>query len=134
MRLIDHVIAGGTGGAVPARKSPVFDPNTGAVQAEVALGDAAMLDRAVAAAEAAQPAWAAQLAHHAQPAPEGLPRLDNRVFAATVADLLGYGGATAYPSLGAPQDAPEPLLGGQPYRARAQANACDVRAQGGPLH
>lgn len=87
-----------------------------------------------AAFRAAQPAWAAQLAHHAQPAPEGLPRLDNRVFAATVADLLGYGGATAYPSLGAPQDAPEPLLGGQPYRARAQANACDVRAQGGPLH
>ena len=85
-----------------------------------------------AAFRAAQPAWAAQLAHHAQPAPEGLPRLDNRVFAATVADLLGYGGATAYPSLGAPQDAPEPLLGGQPYRARAQANACDVRAQGGP--
>ena len=59
MRLIDHVIAGGTGGAIPARKSPVFDPNTGAVQAEVALGNAAMLDRAVAAAEAAQPAWAA---------------------------------------------------------------------------
>ncbi|MFN3517761.1 MAG: aldehyde dehydrogenase family protein, partial [Novosphingobium sp.] len=59
MRLIDHVIAGGTGGTVPARKSPVFDPNTGAIQAEVALGDAAMLDRAVAAAQAAQPAWAA---------------------------------------------------------------------------
>ena len=59
MRLIDHFIAGGTGGTVPARKSPVYDPNNGTVQAEVALGDAAMLDRAVAAAQAAQPAWAA---------------------------------------------------------------------------
>ena len=46
MRLIDHFIAGGTGGVAPARKSPVFDPNTGDIQAEVALGDAAMLDRA----------------------------------------------------------------------------------------
>ena len=59
MRLIDHFIAGGTGGVVPARKSPVYDPNNGTVQAEVALGDAAMLGRAVAAASAAQPAWAA---------------------------------------------------------------------------
>ena len=59
MRLIDHFIAGGTGGAAPARTSPVYDPNNGTVQAEVALGDAAMLDRAVAAASAAQPAWAA---------------------------------------------------------------------------
>ena len=59
MRLIDHFIAGGTGGAAPTRKSPVYDPNNGTIQAEVALGDAAMLDRAVAAASAAQPAWAA---------------------------------------------------------------------------
>jgi malonate-semialdehyde dehydrogenase (acetylating)/methylmalonate-semialdehyde dehydrogenase len=59
MRLIDHFIAGGTGGVAPARKSPVYDPNNGTVQAEVALGDAAMLDRAVAAASAVQPAWAA---------------------------------------------------------------------------
>jgi len=59
VRLIDHFIAGGTGGVAPTRKSPVFDPNTGDIQAEVALGDAAMLDRAVAAAQAAQPGWAA---------------------------------------------------------------------------
>ncbi|WP_292923852.1 aldehyde dehydrogenase family protein, partial [Novosphingobium sp. SCN 63-17] len=58
MRFIDHLIVGGSGGA-PARKAPVFNPSTGAVQAEVALGDAALLDRAVAAAQAAQPAWAA---------------------------------------------------------------------------
>ena len=58
MRQIDHFIVGGSGGA-PARKGPVFDPNTGAVQAEVALGDAATLERAVQAALAAQPAWAA---------------------------------------------------------------------------
>ena len=58
MRLIDHFIVGGPGGA-PARKSDVFDPNSGGVQAQVALGDKAVLDRAVAAAQAAQPAWAA---------------------------------------------------------------------------
>ena len=58
MRQIDHFIAGGTGQAA-GRKSPVFDPNSGAVQAEVALGDAALLDRAVANAKAVQPAWAA---------------------------------------------------------------------------
>ena len=58
MRQIDHFIVGGSGGA-PVRKGSVFDPNTGAVQAEVALGDAAVLERAVQAALAAQPAWAA---------------------------------------------------------------------------
>ena len=59
MRLIDHVIAGGTAGLVSARRSPVFDPNSGAVQAEVVLGSSDALDRAVAAAQAAQPGWAA---------------------------------------------------------------------------
>lgn len=58
MRQIDHFIVGGSGGA-PARKGPVFDPNTGAVQAEVALGTPDTLERAVQAALAAQPAWAA---------------------------------------------------------------------------
>ena len=37
----------------------MLDPNNGGVQAQVALGDKALLDRAVAAAKAAQPAWAA---------------------------------------------------------------------------
>ncbi len=59
MRLIDHFIAGGTGGSAARRTGQVFDPNSGAVQASVALGDAAVLDRAVAAAQAAQPGWAA---------------------------------------------------------------------------
>jgi len=58
MRFIDHYIAGGAGGA-PSRKGEVLDPNNGGVQAEVALGSAETLDRAVAAAQAAQPAWAA---------------------------------------------------------------------------
>jgi malonate-semialdehyde dehydrogenase (acetylating)/methylmalonate-semialdehyde dehydrogenase len=58
MRIIDHFIAGqpvshGT------RTSPVFDPNSGAVQAEVRLAGADLLEQAVAAARAAQPAWAA---------------------------------------------------------------------------
>ncbi|WCT80217.1 CoA-acylating methylmalonate-semialdehyde dehydrogenase [Novosphingobium humi] len=58
MRLIDHHIVGGTAGAT-GRRSPVLNPSAGEVQAEVALGDAALLERAVAAALAAQPAWAA---------------------------------------------------------------------------
>ena len=58
MRIIDHFLAGGPAGA-PSRTGEVFDPNEGVVQAHVALGDAAVLDRAVAAAQAAQPAWAA---------------------------------------------------------------------------
>ncbi|MGJ3628201.1 aldehyde dehydrogenase family protein [Sphingomonas sp. MMS24-JH45] len=41
------------------RTSDVYDPNTGKVQASVALGTQADLDRAVAAAQAAQPGWAA---------------------------------------------------------------------------
>ncbi|HEY6869542.1 MAG TPA: aldehyde dehydrogenase family protein, partial [Novosphingobium sp.] len=59
MRLIDHFIAGGTGGLGTTRQGDVFDPNSGAVQARVTLGAADALDRAVAAAQAAQPAWAA---------------------------------------------------------------------------
>ena len=60
MRIIDHVIAGGAGGGdASAREGEVFDPNTGQVQARVRLGSQAELDRAVAAAQAAQPGWAA---------------------------------------------------------------------------
>ncbi|WP_334164005.1 CoA-acylating methylmalonate-semialdehyde dehydrogenase [Phenylobacterium sp.] len=58
MRTILHHIGG-----VPVdagdRRLPVFDPNLGRPQAEVVLGDAALVDQAVAAASAAQPAWAA---------------------------------------------------------------------------
>jgi len=57
MRTIDHFIAGSAGGGA-TRTSDVFDPNTGQVQAKVNLGAQADLDRAVAAAQAAQPAWA----------------------------------------------------------------------------
>ncbi len=42
-----------------ARKGQVFNPNTGAVQAEVAFATAKTLDAAVAAAQAAFPGWAA---------------------------------------------------------------------------
>jgi malonate-semialdehyde dehydrogenase (acetylating)/methylmalonate-semialdehyde dehydrogenase len=57
MRQIDHIIAGG-GGSTPVRFGDVFNPSTGQVQARVGLGAQADLDRAVAAAQAAQPAWA----------------------------------------------------------------------------
>jgi malonate-semialdehyde dehydrogenase (acetylating)/methylmalonate-semialdehyde dehydrogenase len=58
MRTIDHFIAGSAGGGA-TRTSDVFDPNTGQVQAKVNLGAQADLDRAVTAAQAAQPGWAA---------------------------------------------------------------------------
>ena len=58
MRTIDHYIAGQSHASGP-RHAPVFDPNTGAIQAQVRLGDATTLETAVAAARAAQPGWAA---------------------------------------------------------------------------
>ncbi|MEH3099881.1 CoA-acylating methylmalonate-semialdehyde dehydrogenase [Sphingomonas adhaesiva] len=58
MRTIEHVVAGGAAGTA-TRHGDVYDPNSGQVQARVTLGTTADLDRAVAAAQAAQPAWAA---------------------------------------------------------------------------
>jgi malonate-semialdehyde dehydrogenase (acetylating)/methylmalonate-semialdehyde dehydrogenase len=59
MRLIQHFIDGATVTETPARTGDVFDPSTGQVQAQVALGDSDLVARAVANAKAAQPAWAA---------------------------------------------------------------------------
>ena len=59
MRIIDHHIAGAGAGGGVGRRGEVFDPNSGVVQAHVTLGTAADLDAAVAAAQAAQPGWAA---------------------------------------------------------------------------
>ena len=59
MRQIDHLIVGGTGSGAGGRKGDVFDPNSGAVQAQVAFGGKAELDRAVEAAKKVQPGWAA---------------------------------------------------------------------------
>ncbi len=57
MRQIDHFIVGET--PTPTRKHRVWNPSTGEVQAEVALGDAALLARAVETARRVQPGWAA---------------------------------------------------------------------------
>ena len=59
MRQIDHFIAGKAHPGTSGRFGDVFNPNTGEVQARVALASAADMDMAVAAARAAQPAWAA---------------------------------------------------------------------------
>jgi malonate-semialdehyde dehydrogenase (acetylating)/methylmalonate-semialdehyde dehydrogenase len=59
MREVDHFIGGETVNGESGRFGDVFDPNTGKVQARVALASESELDRAVAAAKAAQPAWAA---------------------------------------------------------------------------
>ena len=58
LRSIDHFI-GGSSFASGERQGDVFDPNQGQVQAQVRLGTAAELQKAVDAAKAAQPAWAA---------------------------------------------------------------------------
>jgi malonate-semialdehyde dehydrogenase (acetylating)/methylmalonate-semialdehyde dehydrogenase len=58
LRDIDHFIAGEAFSS-SGRTSDVFDPNAGEVQAKVKLGSAADLQRAIDAAKAAQPAWAA---------------------------------------------------------------------------
>ena len=58
MRTIDHFI-GGQSYASGERTAEVFDPSQGKVQANVRLGSAADLQRAVDAANAAQPGWAA---------------------------------------------------------------------------
>src|SRR3954465_6312777 len=58
MRNIDHFIGGGVH-ASGERHGDVFDPNNGGVQAKVRFGPSADLARAVAAANAALPAWIA---------------------------------------------------------------------------
>ena len=57
MRQVDHFLVGSS--PAPARKHQIWNPSTGEVQAEVALGDAALLEKAVATAKEVQPAWAA---------------------------------------------------------------------------
>ncbi|MCH2486487.1 MAG: CoA-acylating methylmalonate-semialdehyde dehydrogenase [Erythrobacter sp.] len=60
MRQIDHVISGHTDGAGGSGRShKVWNPSTGEVQAEVPLGDADLLAKAVEAAKKVQPEWAA---------------------------------------------------------------------------
>src|SRR5580693_1556385 len=59
MREIGHFIGGKavTGGS--GRFADVFNPNTGEVQARVALAKHSEVEHAIALAQAAQPAWAA---------------------------------------------------------------------------
>jgi malonate-semialdehyde dehydrogenase (acetylating)/methylmalonate-semialdehyde dehydrogenase len=59
MRTISHFINGKSVSRAGAVTSPIYDPSTGQVQAHLEHGDAGLLDEAVAAAKAAQPAWAA---------------------------------------------------------------------------
>jgi malonate-semialdehyde dehydrogenase (acetylating) / methylmalonate-semialdehyde dehydrogenase len=59
MRDIQHFVNGAAVAGRSGRFGDVFDPNTGEVQARVALADAGELDAAVQAAVAAQVGWAA---------------------------------------------------------------------------
>jgi len=59
MREIGHFIDGKSVKGSSGRTGDVYDPNTGEVQAKVALASRAEVEKAIANAEAAQPAWAA---------------------------------------------------------------------------
>jgi malonate-semialdehyde dehydrogenase (acetylating)/methylmalonate-semialdehyde dehydrogenase len=59
MRQIGHFIGGKEVAGKSGRQGDVFNPNTGEVQAKVALAGKAEVEAAIANAEAAQPAWAA---------------------------------------------------------------------------
>src|SRR5215470_16095324 len=59
MREIGHFIGGKEVKGASGRFGDVFDPNTGEVQARVALAKHAEVEQAVGVAHAAQPAWAA---------------------------------------------------------------------------
>jgi malonate-semialdehyde dehydrogenase (acetylating) / methylmalonate-semialdehyde dehydrogenase len=59
MREIGHFIGGKTVQDTSGRQGDVFDPNTGEVQARVALAKRSEVEQAIANAEAAQPGWAA---------------------------------------------------------------------------
>ena len=58
MRQIGHFIDGKAAAGGSGRSGDVFNPNTGEVQAKVAFASKAEVERAIASAEAAQPAWA----------------------------------------------------------------------------
>ncbi len=55
---IEHWIGGSTTAGTSVRRGPVYNPATGAEQAEVLLAERADVDAAVAAARAVLPAWA----------------------------------------------------------------------------
>jgi len=62
MREIGHFIGGKAVKGASGRFGDVFDPNTGEVQAKVALAKHSEVEHAIANAQAAQPAWAARAA------------------------------------------------------------------------
>ena len=59
MREIGHFIGGKAVKGGSGRFGDVFDPNTGEVQAKVALAKRSEVEHAIANAHASQPAWAA---------------------------------------------------------------------------
>ncbi|MDE0702913.1 MAG: CoA-acylating methylmalonate-semialdehyde dehydrogenase, partial [Rhodospirillaceae bacterium] len=59
MNTVRHFVSGDIWAGTSDRFGDIYNPATGAVTAQVALGGAAEVDRAVAVAKAAQPAWGA---------------------------------------------------------------------------
>ena len=100
MKILNHFVGGRSRAGISGRYADVFDPNTGEVQARVALADQAEVEAAIADAAAAQPAWAAtnpqrrarvmmkflELAHAEM---DGLARLLSSEHGKTLADAKG---------------------------------------------
>jgi malonate-semialdehyde dehydrogenase (acetylating)/methylmalonate-semialdehyde dehydrogenase len=59
MREIHHLINGQSVSGASGNTADIYNPNTGEVQAKVALASKSEMDKAIAAAEAAFPAWSA---------------------------------------------------------------------------
>ena len=59
MREVKHFIAGQATNGAASRRGDIFNPNSGAVQAQLCLGTTEDLQAAVAAAQKVQPEWAA---------------------------------------------------------------------------
>jgi malonate-semialdehyde dehydrogenase (acetylating)/methylmalonate-semialdehyde dehydrogenase len=100
MREIGHFIGGKEEKGTSGRYGDVFNPNTGEVQAKVALASRTEVERAIADAAAAQPAWAAvnpqrrarvmfKFAELLQREMDGLARLLSSEHGKTLADSKG---------------------------------------------
>ena len=59
MREIGHFVGGAVVSSRSGRHGDVFNPNTGEVQAKVAFANKAVVEHAIAVAQAAFPGWAA---------------------------------------------------------------------------
>jgi len=75
MREIGHFVGGKEVKGTSGRFGEVFNPNTGEVQARVALAKHSEVEHAITVAQAAQPAWAATNPPAARSRLDEIPRI-----------------------------------------------------------